>query len=308
MAAKPYDPTLKTLVEVGPNDWPILAQTPPGPATIVDADIGTVSAAADKVLRVAATTPYLLHLEFQAGHDAATLPELLHLRNTLLRHRHRLPVCTVVVLLKPDSDSPVLTGQWQIGLPDEAPYLIFRYRVIRVWQIPPQTLLAGGIGTLPLAPLGAVTEHDLPDIIELMEERVRASGARRLADLVWAATFVLLGSRVSTEEARTLLRRVWPMEESVTYQWMLQQGRDQGIALGHEEGRAQGRAEEARRLLRLQGEHRFGPLDDKTAVVLEGLSDINRLEQLAIRLPDCSSWKELLGRSSRKPGRRRSGS
>lgn len=291
MATKPFDPTLKTLVEIAPDDWTAFVGAPPGPTTVRDADIGTVSAAADKVLHVAASVPYLIHLEFQAGHDAAALPELLHLRNTLLGHRHRLPVRSVVVLLKPEADSPVLTGLWQEQFPGEEPYHIFRYQVIRVWQVPPETFLAGGIGTLPLAPLGAVTEEELPGIIRQMERRVQEDPLRRQADLAWAATFVLLGSRFPPEEARELLRRVWPMQESSTYQWMLQQGR------------AEGRADEAKRILRLQGESRFGPPDAGTAAALENLNDIRRLEELAVKLPGCTSWKELLGRSPRRRSR-----
>jgi hypothetical protein len=36
------------------------------------------------VLRVAADPPYLLHLEFVAGHDTAELPRKLLVRNSLL--------------------------------------------------------------------------------------------------------------------------------------------------------------------------------------------------------------------------------
>ena len=70
MAAKRYDPALKALVETDPASWPELLGRPTGPTEVVDADIATVSGAADKVLQVSATPPYLLHLEFVSGHDA----------------------------------------------------------------------------------------------------------------------------------------------------------------------------------------------------------------------------------------------
>ena len=44
------------------------------PTRVIDADIATVSGAADKVLRVEARPPYILHLEFVTGHDAVDLP------------------------------------------------------------------------------------------------------------------------------------------------------------------------------------------------------------------------------------------
>ena len=72
MTAKPYDTTLKALVETEPESWPAFLGRPTGPTAVIDSDIATVSGAADKVLRVAATIPYLLHLEFVSGHDGAT--------------------------------------------------------------------------------------------------------------------------------------------------------------------------------------------------------------------------------------------
>src|SRR4051812_16149534 len=109
MARKPFDPTLKDLVECGPEAWPRLGGGPVGPTHLIDADIGTVTGAADKALRVEAATPYLLHLEFLAGHDATDQPRLLHKRNLLLEDRHDLDVRTLLVVLRPEADSPVLT-------------------------------------------------------------------------------------------------------------------------------------------------------------------------------------------------------
>ena len=127
MAAQPYDPTLKALVETEPESWPALFGQPPGPTEVIDADIATVSGAADKVLRVAADPPYLLHLEFVVGHDAAVLPRKLHVRNGLLEDRHDLRVRSGVVLLRPEADSPQLTGVYERGFPGEEAYLTFRY-------------------------------------------------------------------------------------------------------------------------------------------------------------------------------------
>ena len=88
MAEQSFDPTLKTLVEVEPESWPAALGRPRGPTEVIDSDIATVTGAADKVLRVAAASPYLLHLEFVAGHDAAALPRKVVARNALLDDRH----------------------------------------------------------------------------------------------------------------------------------------------------------------------------------------------------------------------------
>ncbi len=50
---------------------------------------------------------------------------------------------------------------------------------------------------LPLAPISAVTEADLPGIIERMAERLRGRGKRKQAPAVWAAAYILLGLRYS---------------------------------------------------------------------------------------------------------------
>ncbi|HWG43461.1 MAG TPA: hypothetical protein VN688_11800 [Gemmataceae bacterium] len=43
MTAKPYDPTLKALVETEPESWPVLLGHAKAPTTVIDADIATVS-------------------------------------------------------------------------------------------------------------------------------------------------------------------------------------------------------------------------------------------------------------------------
>jgi predicted transposase YdaD len=298
MAAKLFDPTLKVMVECGPEDWPVLTGQQCAPTILVDADIATVSGAADKVLRVQAATPYLLHLEFHAGHDAVDLPRLLHLRNTLLEYRHRLLVRTVAVILRPEADSPVLNGTWSSGFPNEPPYDVFRYQAIRAWELSPSALLAGGPGTLPLAPISAVTEGELTGIIDQMKRRLRHH-AREL----WAATFILMGLRYSETVAQQLLRGVVSMEESVTYQAILREGREKGI----QEGRQEGAVAQARKLLLRLGQDSLGPPDKRKRAVIESLNDPLQLEDLCLRLRDVSSWRELLEplTSRRKSGERR---
>ena len=97
---KLYDPTLKALVETAPADWLPLLRLPPARVSVIDADVSAVlSGAADKVLLVHADPQYLLHLDFQAGHDSARLPRRLRLYNTVLEDRHDLLVRSVAVLL-----------------------------------------------------------------------------------------------------------------------------------------------------------------------------------------------------------------
>jgi hypothetical protein len=180
MAAKEFDPTLKTLVEGSPGDWPVLIGQPAALTQAIDADIATVSGAADKVLHVSGKPPYLIHLDFQSGHDSSELPELLQMRSSLLHHRHRLLVRSVAVLLRKEADSTTaLTETWELGFDGEPPYNTFHYQVLRVWQLPPAQLLQGGLSSLPLAPISAVTKAQLPGIIQQMEQRLQRCGPPR---------------------------------------------------------------------------------------------------------------------------------
>jgi hypothetical protein len=72
------------------------------------------------------------------------------------------------------------------------------------------------------------------------------------------------------------------MEESVTYQAILQKGE------------ARGRAEEARRIVRLIGEQRFGTPDPATDSALSAITDPERLERMAGRLLKAADWSDLL--------------
>jgi hypothetical protein len=278
----PIDDALKQLTELSPQDWVVRGGWPTAPATLIDADIATISGAADKAIRVTGTPDWLLAVDFQAGHDTrAKLPDLL-LYNSALFKRHALLVRTLLVLLHRGADSPQLTGFYERGFPGELFEAALRYRMVRVWEVPAREWLAGGLGLVPLAPLGAVRQADLPAVVAQMKQRFDRAAPRLAAEL-WSAAYILMGLRYQDALIHTLLRGVATMEESVTYQAILK------------EGEARGKATEARRMLLLQGRTRFGEPSAKVVAALDALSDVSQLEELAIHLLQASSWEELLG-------------
>src|SRR5712692_1521545 len=132
----PFDPTLKTLAELGPADWLTLAKRRRRRVTILDSDLGTVvSGATDKLFRVHDKPEYLLHLDFEAGHFRSLLPLRLRLYNCVFEYRHRRVVLSVPVLLCPEADSPQWNGLLQRGFPGAVPLSTLRYEVIRVWEL-----------------------------------------------------------------------------------------------------------------------------------------------------------------------------
>jgi predicted transposase YdaD len=215
----------------------------------------------------------------------------------VLDYRHNVPVLSVAVLLHPGADSPQLTGRVERALAGEEPHAFLRYQVLRVWQLPVEGLLSGGLGTLPLAPLSDVRQEDLPEVVRQMQQRLRREERPRAADL-WAATGVLLTLRYSEEFVRLLLREVIGMKESPFYQSI--------VAEGRAEGRAEGAVVEAQKMLLLVGSKPFGRPDKATRAAVQAIGDVAKLEELAQRVFEVRSWRELLGPPAR-PRRRRSG-
>src|SRR4051812_48944764 len=102
--SKPYDASTKYLVEHYLADWlALVPRQTSGPTTTIDSDLSTVTAQADKVLRVNESVPWLLHLELQASWDDA-LARRVCWYNALLEYRHDCPVHSLVVLLRREAD------------------------------------------------------------------------------------------------------------------------------------------------------------------------------------------------------------
>ena len=293
----PIDDTLKHLTELSPQDWVVRGGWPAAGAVVIDADIGTVSAATDKAIRVSGPPDWLVAVDFQSGHDTvAKLPDLL-LYNSALFRRHGLQVHTLFVLLHRGADSPQLTGLYergQSGLPFD---VALRYTIVRVWQVPAKKWLSGGVGLLPLAPLGDVEAADLPVVIAMMKRRFAREAPQQAGEL-WSATYILMGLRYEQALIQTLLKGVPAMKESVTYQAILH------------EGKTLGEIEEAKRILVLQGRNRFGEPSAEALAALDAVTDVKKLEALSARLLEVKNWKDLLGengsRRQRNRGRRNS--
>ncbi len=126
----------------------------------------------------------------------------------------------------------------------------------------------------------------MPAVIAQMKDRLDREVPQRQAAELWSATYILMGVRYEEALIQTLLRGVIAMKESVTYQAILR------------EGKAEGQATEARRILLLQGRSRFGEPTPETVAALNCLADVEKLEQLSMRLLQVNSWQELLGGES----------
>ena len=248
---KPFDSATKELLEKHPRAWlELLLGRELGEVRVVDADLSTITTEADKILWIEEPAPWIVHVEFQSSYDSE-LPLRVQRYNILAHYRHGLPVQSVVVLLRREADGPQITGLLQHRLPDGLLYHEFRYNVVKVWERPVEEILAGDLATLPLAPIARVSAGELPRIIQLMDERIEREASPAERPDLWAATFLLMGLIYPDGLASTLLQGKSFMRESSTYQAILR------------EGKAEGKAEEARRMLLRIGRKHLGPPDPK---------------------------------------------
>lgn len=295
--AKPFDAALKELIGAYPLDWARVGLDVSGPVSVVDAELSTVSADADKILRLEEPTPWLLHLELQSGADVS-LDERVLRYNALIRERHRLPVHSAVFLLRPEARSPSNRGRVRYSSPGGGCEMDFRYQLVRLWTIPVERVLDAGVGALPIAPLCDTGELAMPELIQRMERRFDQEATPDEAARLWTSAYILMGLRYPPEVNAALLRGVGRMKESSTYQAIVEEGVQRGLELGRregvQEGLQQGFAGEARRILVMLGESRLGAPDPATQARIDAESGIERLEELIKNVLTASSWDELL--------------
>lgn len=190
---------------------------------------------------------------------------------------------SIVVLLHPRADRFDLTGTVSYEGRPGLGGLMFRFEIVRLWEVPVNVLLQGGLGTLPLAPLGQVPEGAAPEevmsgAIKRLRERIHSEAPQgEVARLVTAA-YVLTGLRFPRDLTTQFFQGESAMMESDTYLYILEQGE----------------IKEARKLLLRLGRKRCGEEDENVRTVLEGITDIERLERMIERLSEISTWQELL--------------
>ena len=224
MEFNPFDVTTKELIWDGPAAWlERFGIGPPGPVEVIDSDITILTAAADKVIKVGGPEPYLVNIELQSSHDKE-LVETTWFRQAALYHRHRLPVLTILVLLRREANSPTFTGTFEIRMRDGWQTNQYNYRLVRMWDENPEPYLTSGINLVPLALITNVTEDELPGLVKRMAARLSAEPEPSSAKL-WTATYLLMGLRYSEQVISQLLEGVQNMQESTTYQSILREGR-----------------------------------------------------------------------------------
>ncbi len=260
---------------------------------MIDSNLSTVTAEADKVLWVDDPQPWIEHLELQAGRNP-DLPEGVHWYSTIIRHSFQVPVHSSVILLRPVVDGPELTGVFEQQDRHGDIYDTFRYNVVRVWQQPVEEVLVAGLPVLPLAPVSNVAVERVPSVLLAMSDRMARETNREQAATLWNATKILMGLRYEEKQVDAIIEGMSAMlfgiegiEESSVYQGILRKGEAKGCA--------EGLAEEARATLLRQGRRKLGPPEEGVQAQIASIADLGTLHDLQDRIEDVSTWADLLG-------------
>ncbi len=270
---KPFDATLKQLIRHHPADWlGLIGVVPTEPPVWVDAELSTISASADTVLRVGRQA---YHFEFEAGPDDSLSDRVL-MYNAVAHHRTGLPVRSAAVLLRPNAQRAGLTGSVAYGR------LTFEFEIVRVWQLPADDFLRGPLGLTPLAvlgqpPRGRTREQALPEQVDRIIDRAVAEAGERRGEVVTAA-FLLAGMHQQMAFLRTIFDKGMTMIESSAFQVMEQ------IAMERQ----------TREIISTLGTDRFGAPTAEQAERLAAIENLPRLNRLVRRLLKVSSWDALL--------------
>ena len=92
------------------------------------------------------------------------------------------------------------------------------------------------------------------------------------------STFVLSGLRLDQQVALKLFRRYHAVEDSTTYQYIIEQGALRGV----------------RALLLEQGASKFGAPTEKVKASIQELEDLPRLKRMGLRVLTAKSWNDIL--------------
>ncbi len=277
--SKPFDATVKDLIAEFPADWLSALGVPVmDPVEVLSPELSTVTAAADALLRVG---DMVVHIDAESGPDP-DLAVRLGLYN-LLAHRHTgLPVHTVALFLRPKTGvSGRHSGFGYSPRPEGE--LTFRYEMLRVWEVPAEDLMRGGIGTTPLAtiarpPRGRRRTDVIPEYIGRIGERAVRELSKEMASRLTMASLIFGGMYLTDEQTEEAIRRLPSMIQSSAWAVFEKLGRISNL----------------RRVLLNLGTTKFGPPTQEQQAKLEAIDDPARLDRLVTRILTATTWDALL--------------
>lgn len=266
-----YDNACKYLAEKYPADfvrW--LLQTEPQKLRILKTELNLEPVHADSLLLLRMGRQ-ILHLEFQTKPQSKPpLPLRVLDYSVRLKRKYRCPVIQIIIFLQKTTNQIAFTEEYR----DET--TIHQYRVIRLWEQDP-ALFLNNPALLPFAPL---TNSDSPqDLLAQVAQKVNKIEDGEQRQNIASCTGILAGLRFEENLIRSLFREDI-MKESVFYQSILKEGKDEGSK------------EEAQKLVLRLLNLTLGKLQPRLLNKIETLS-LSQLEELAEALLDFTEPEDL---------------
>jgi predicted transposase YdaD len=202
----------------------------------------------DQVFQVALANgrQLLLHIEFQGQRSPQPMKWRMLEYMDRLAQAHHLDLCSVVFYVGRGAGAQD-EGEHQVNCADGQPSLWWRYRVIRLWQMKAEELLA--LGRPALLGLIGQTEMAAPgELLPQVVERIKTTtpDPERQSRLLTA-----LVALVDDKEIITMLEQLIEEEELLLDTPFLrrirnqgrEEGREEGLTAGLAKGREEGREE-----------------------------------------------------------------
>jgi len=168
----------------------------------------------------------------------------------------------------------------------------FEFDVIKLWEIPYQELLNGGIAIAPLAVLGKIQDVEIPSLMRKLEEKFAGESVER-KDKLWGSTSLLMGLKYDADLVALLMEEVRNVENSSVWQKAVKQGLDRGEEIGIEKGIEQGAIASGQKHLRLILDKLYPNHPDSINSLIEGTTNPDKLDQAINEAISGSGWEKI---------------
>jgi hypothetical protein len=278
-----FDATLKDMGQGSPRGMLVALDRPPVvPVRVMNVDLSTVTAAADLVLGLGDPLEEIIQIDFQSSASATKHADLL-VYHALLFAQYRVPVHTIIVLLRPEAAHANTSGSICYAPRPGRGKMDFAYEVVRLWERSAEELLTADVGVCPLAMLGRLPEglsleDGLSAVAQRVVERVTSEAPPERARKLLTDALLLTGLRVRRDVAARIFRGVRIMQESDTYLMILDEGQEKAL----------------REAILVVGEERFGAPNESIGAQLSSVTDLERLKRMHRRAVKAANWQEIL--------------
>jgi predicted transposase/invertase (TIGR01784 family) len=212
-----FDTTCRRLAEMFPEDFASwLLGRRVALTELQPTELSLEAIRADRVILLQGEDE-ILHLEFQTDPKDDVPMRMPDYRLRLHRKFPEKTVHQVVIYLRQTTSKKVYQDYFEIS------GLYAQYHVVRIWEVPAAELMAYE-GLLPFVALSQTEDasQSLRNVVQAINQMPDESQQHE----AMAATYVLAGLKLDKEIISSIIRRD-VMQESVTYQAILTEGREE---------------------------------------------------------------------------------